>query len=271
VSPHAHTAAVGLEQALATASAVLAATPAALITDIDGTLSPIVARPEDATVDPAICRSLEQLAERVSLVAIVTARDAAAAHRMIEARNVTYVTHYGLTDNLGPLAGDGLEAAKQRARSVAAPIAGVTVEEKGLSLAVHYRNTSDPEAVRARLLADLAPIAATAGARLLEGKRVVEIVPATLPSKAQAVAEITQNAGARGVIYLGDDVSDVPVFDYLTRRRDEAGQPGLAIAVVDLETHPSVLAGADLALDGVEAVARFLAGLVGALEKGVRS
>ena len=263
--------ATGVDAALRAAAAVLLDEPSALISDIDGTLSRIVARPEDATVDPELAAILDELANRLSLVAVVTGRDAATARRMLPAKRIAFVTHYGVTPDHEIVTDTRLDAARARARQLFADLPGLTFEEKGLSLALHYRNCADPDAVRARLLETLTPLVATAGGRLLEGKRVVEIVPAELPDKASAVAKITAESNLRGVVYLGDDVADVSVFHQLARRRTEQGLPGLAIAVVDRETDPAVSEGADVALEGVTAVAAFLARLPRALGDGRKS
>src|SRR5438094_4036895 len=99
---------------LAEVQEVLAAAPAALITDIDGTISPIVARPEDATVSDAIRCALEKLAGRLPLVAVVTGRDEATARRLVGASGITYIGNYGLDAGAIELA--GLAAAEEEAR-----------------------------------------------------------------------------------------------------------------------------------------------------------
>ena len=109
------------------------------------------------------------------------------------------------------------------------------------------------------------PIVREAGARLVEGKQVIEVVPAALPGKDSAVANLTRERGLRGVVYLGDDVSDVAVFREIGRRR-EAEAPGLAIAVVDQETRDEVRGGADATLAGVDAVEAFLTALARGLD-----
>ena len=239
-------------------SQVLAATPSALITDIDGTISRIVARPEDAGVSAVVRRSLETLARRLALVAVVTARDQATAVRMVGAEGITYVGNYGLE-------GGGLETgfagAETEARRLIQASPCVQFEAKGVSFALHYRNCDDPESVRRLLIEGLAPIAGRYGARLLEGKRVVELVPGSLPDKASAVLNLSRRHGLKGIVYFGDDLGDIPVFEALRRRREEEGLPGLAFAVVDAETDPSVSAAADGLIDGVDAVEALLAEL----------
>jgi len=239
--------------------AVLRDRPSALVTDIDGTISRIVPHPGDASVSAIARESLEALSASIDLVAVVTARDEGTARRMVGAAAVTYVGNYGLIRGIEGDMARLLKAAAAEARAATAALPCVQIEEKGVAFALHYRNCDDAEGVRQRLLDELVPIAARYGARVLEGKRVLELVPSSLPDKASAVARLARQHRIRGLVYLGDDVSDVAVFREVRRRRAEEGCPGLAIAVIDGETDDSVRAAADLLFEGVDAVERLLA------------
>jgi trehalose-phosphatase len=138
----------------------------------------------------------------------------------------------------------------------------VFLEEKGIAFSLHYRNCAD-KAVRNHILAVLA-LVGQARAKIVEGKQVVEVVPAELPDKGWAFGRLLAAHAIESVVYLGDDLSDVPVFLEVRRRR-EAGLPGLALAVVDAETPQAVIEGADLALPGVAGTSAFLAQLVATL------
>jgi trehalose-phosphatase len=94
---------------------------------------------------------------------------------------------------------------------------------------------------------------------------VLELVPEDLPDKASAVVHLIQERALRGLVYLGDDVSDVGVFREMARLREEGGLAGLGLAVVDAETPASVRDRADLALEGVDEVEEFLDSLAQAL------
>jgi len=85
-----------IELAVEAAADVLAFAPAALVTDVDGTLSRIVARPEFATVEEPIKDSLRVLIERVSLVAVVTGREEEVARSMVGVPELVYVGNYAL-------------------------------------------------------------------------------------------------------------------------------------------------------------------------------
>lgn len=257
-----------VELAVEAAADVLAFAPAALVTDVDGTLSHIVARPEYATVGAQISDSLRALIERVSLVAVVTAREEDVARLMVGVPELVYVGNYALEGAAAQrLDEHDLEAAKETVRLLLSQFPCVEIEDKGVSFAMHYRNCID-ESMRARILSLVGPVASVAGGRILEGKQVVEMVPRSLPNKDTAVAHLLGQRNIVGTVYLGDDVSDVPVFEEIRRRRTQ-GLPGLAVAVVDQETHESVIETSDIRLNGVDAVEAFLLGLVKTQAKGV--
>ena len=250
-----------IDIAVEAAADVLAFAPAALVTDVDGTLSRIVARPEDATVEMPIKAYLRALIDRLSLVAVVSGREEDVARAMVGVPELIYVGNYAL-EGVAAVRVDehDLQAAMESVRVLLAPFECVEIEEKGVSFAMHYRNCADL-LMRERILSLIEPVAAAAGGRILEGKQVVEMVPRALPNKDTAVAHLLSQRNIQGVVYLGDDVSDVPVFREIRRRRTIQGLPGLAVAIIDPETHPSVIENSDIRLDGVDNVSVFLAGL----------
>jgi trehalose 6-phosphate phosphatase len=137
----------------------------------------------------------------------------------------------------------------------------VTLEEKGIAFSLHYRNCLEG-GVRERLLAAIASVVSGSGVKLLEGKQVIEVVPADLPDKGAALARLLDANGIDSVVFAGDDLSDMAAFREVRRRS------GLAIAVVDGETPAAVREAADVELGGVGAVAAFLDQLAGTLERG---
>ena len=256
------------ELAARRAGEVLASVPAALITDIDGTISAIVSRPEEAVVTDDVRRSLEALSSRLAMVAVVTAREEAVARRMVGVDSLTYVGNYALDGSArsgdGPVSFGPLLLA---IRPMLDELPCVTIEEKGIGVSFHYRNCEEDDA-RERLLAALTPLATAAGMHAIEGKQVVELVPAGLPDKGAAIAQLIESHSITGIVYLGDDLSDIPVFEEISRRRLEEDLPGIGIAVVDGETPQAVRDAADLEIAGVEAVTQLLARLVGMLTDG---
>ncbi len=244
------------------AMAVLAERPSALVTDVDGTLSRIVPRPEDAQVSEAARIALERLLPLLDLVAVVTGRENEVARRMVGVEGLTYVGSYALSDTVMP---EGTLAAIASAKAAVEPLLsrlpGVTLETKDVSFALHYRNSPDRTAMRSRLLTLLEPIAASADAKLLEGKLVLEVAPKALPDKGTAFAALMEDAGVRGAMFIGDDLADTTIFREIRRRRAADGLPGLAVGVVDDETPLAVYETTDVQLKGVSEVEAFLTAL----------
>jgi len=247
---------------------VLRARPSALVSDIDGTLSRIAERPEEAYVSDRVRAALTRLRNRVGLVGVITARPKDVAQRMVGVLGIEYVGSYAL--RTGPSEeGANLEAARELVPSILARFPGAMFEEKGISFALHYRGCEEPERVRPELLELISSAARASGGKILEGKRVIEVVPASLPDKGTAFAIMMLEHGITGTVFMGDDLSDVAVFQEIRRRRKQ-GLEGAAIGIVDDETESSIVAAADLTLGGVDAVEEFLERLADGLENGGR-
>jgi trehalose 6-phosphate phosphatase len=181
--------------------------------DFDGTLAPIVARPDDARVPAAI----EQRLERLGLVlplAIVSGRrvDDVRARMSFTPRYI--VGNHGAEDPWSPASGlpDALDAMRVRLRAEAQTLAeaGITIEDKQYSIALHYRLSRQP--VRAVEVVSGLAQDLPAGLRAFGGKLVLNIVVDGAPDKAQAVAALVERSGAGSAVFLGDDVNDEPVF-----------------------------------------------------------
>lgn len=232
---------------------VLQSSPAALITDIDGTISRIAPTPEEAFVGEPARKALREILPYLSLTAVVTGRPATVAERMVGVDGLAYVGSYALESTPEALIDPAvLRRARDQAAAKVAVLPCVRLEEKDVSFALHYRECEDRRAARAFLLEVATPIAAQAGAKIIEGKQVIELVPAALPDKGTAVRRLIEQHHVTSVVYFGDDVGDVAAFREIERLRRESGLNALTIAVVDAETDESVLATADMTVNGVD-------------------
>ena len=115
----------------------------ALVFDVDGTLSPIAPSPELAVVPDETRRELRRLVERYALVACLSGRAGLDARKLVGVDGVEYVGNHGL--ELHPV-----RALALRSRAFATP-SGLPVEDKGISLAYHYREAADEKAARLEL------------------------------------------------------------------------------------------------------------------------
>ncbi len=135
------------------------------------------------------------------------------------------------------------------------------VEDKGASLAVHYRQAPDPADARAALLHSLTPIASAGGLELIEGKMVLELVPPGRPMKGGAVERLAGEHELDAVLYAGDDHADLDAFEALDRLAAD-GVRAVKVAVRGAETPEVLLAGADIVVEGQPELVALLRSLV---------
>jgi len=232
------------------ALAALAAEPgaAALFFDVDGTLAPIVADPQDARVPDATRAELRRLASRYALVACVSGRTGEVARSIVGVPELTYVGEHGL--ELDPEA----EAWRERIRAFGAAAAW-PVEEKPLSAAFHYRTAPDREAAR-QTLEQVEADARAQGFRTRWGRLVLEVLPPIDTSKRTAVTHLLTENGARRALYAGDDTTDLDAFAAL-----DGLELGVRVAIATPESPPALRERADLVLDSPAALAELLAEL----------
>ena len=194
-------------------AAVMALRPL-LAFDFDGTLAPIVARPDEARVSQAVARRLGRLALALPL-AIVSGRRADDVRARLAFEPGYIIGNHGAEDP--SLAVDvDLSAVFDRVRlrlhkyAEALDEAGVTVEDKGQSLALHYRLSRDRE--RAFALIESMTSGLGPDVEVFGGKMVVNVVASDAPDKAYAVTSLVARSGAGSALFVGDDVNDEPVF-----------------------------------------------------------
>ena len=194
-------------------SALLAQSPL-LAFDFDGTLAPIVARPDDARISTPVATRLAQLARRLP-VAIVTGRARDDVRRRLPFEPRFIVGNHGAE---GPD-----DAATYHHARVLEPLrahlalhsglleeAGVSIEDKGASIALHFRLARNREAAQATI--DRVLDTFEGDWVRFDGKMVVNLASATAPDKGQAVRDLVERSGAGSAFFAGDDVNDEPVF-----------------------------------------------------------
>lgn len=250
-------------QALTT---VLNQTPFGVITDIDGTISPIAPTPEEAEVTATARDSLRALVKKVRLVAVITGRGAADAHRMLNIPNVEIMGSHGLErwrDGEAVISEEGkpyLEAIRG-ALEEADPLMvrfGMTPEPKGITASLHYRNAPNRDSVRDAVYSQLATIAARHDLELFEGRYIFELHPPLEVNKGTALVNLVEEYKLNGVVFLGDDITDVNAMRGLKTLRETSRLDGACLAVVSDESPEEVATEADYILNGVPDVEKFL-------------
>jgi trehalose 6-phosphate phosphatase len=197
------------------ALSALVHSPALFAFDFDGTLAPIRPRPDDVHVSATIALRLAKLA-RVRPVAIVTGRQIADVRERLGFAPSWIIGNHGAEDEGDPEAAvrafHALDALRERLREREDGLAGagVLVEDKGQSLALHFRTAPDRAAASALIEDVLAGFTSTL--HVFGGKLVYNAVAIDAPDKAAAVRRLIARAGVHAAFFVGDDVNDEPVF-----------------------------------------------------------
>ena len=208
----------GLPHELRHALSTVARVPRLLVAaDFDGTLAPIVDRPDDARPLPDSTAALSALAGLPSTTAALISgralRDLAtlsgtpAGVHLVGSHGAEFDT--GFVHPISDAAMDHLDMIINALTGIAADYAGATIERKPASVALHVRNAA-PNDAQAAL--DRARSAARSwNAHLTEGKAVVEFAIIT-PDKGRALDDLRRRDDASAVVFLGDDVTDENAF-----------------------------------------------------------
>ena len=254
-----------LERGLALATDALRAKPAGLLTDFDGTLSPIVNDPSQARLVEGASAPLLALAQQLAVVAIVTGRAPMDARHMIGVPELMIAGNHG-TEWLEPGAAEPspspdaarLQLLLDGMLDRVPRIDGVVIEHKRLSASVHYRKAADPDGVRATVLRALGT--PPPGIELGGGKMIIELRPVGMGNKGTATRTIIDRFGLRGAVVMGDDLTDLDMFAAVAEARGAGRLAGVIIGVggADERVPAEVAQAADVVLPDVAATAELL-------------
>ena len=252
--------------------AVLRKNPAGLFTDIDGTISRVAQVPSEAFVGESARDSLRQLGSALAIAGGVTGRGAADAATMLGLDGTVVIGNHGYErlqsgERLIHPSALGSRASVSTCTNLLLGIveatpqfAGVVVENKDLSSSVHYRLVEDQDRTVDLLRQLVGAIAELHELNVTDGKFVYEIRPRALVNKGTAISDISVELGLAGVVYLGDDVTDVDAFRALKALQSPEVET-LSVGVVSAETHAIVRDSADVLIEGVDGCLELLAGV----------
>lgn len=228
-----------------------------LFLDYDGTLAPIVGRPERARLSyevkellravaslyPTVIisgRGLDDLIERVSLKGVVYA-----GNHGIEVRSEEFTMLF----DTGRVAREELKRLKSLYLELAKKFRGVVVEDKGATLSVHFRllDAREVKSFSGKFRETTGPSVEKGLVRVTEGKKVFEVRPPVLWHKGKAVEWILKRRGfsATCPIYAGDDETDRDAFGAVKGK-------GFSVFVGGTDK------GADFHLEGQDEMKHFL-------------
>lgn len=236
-----------------------------LITDVDGTISRLVADPDAAHIVPRSRQALASLQERLPLVAVISGRAAADVAQRVGLPGLVYVGNHGLerwqNGRVLPLVDvTAYRSALDRAKTAVAALApnGMWVEDKEATLSVHYRQTADPQTVYEQYRPRVVKIAEQTGLRFFEGRLIFELRPPVEAHKGTAFMSLVEEYALDTAVFLGDDVTDIDAMKAAQQLRRAGTCYALAIGVRAAHTPASVLAHSHLLADGVDDVADLL-------------
>lgn len=194
----------------------------ALLLDFDGTIVPIQPRPEMVHLGLPTRRLIGRLAghSRVT-VCIVSGRRLADLRRRAKVPGVRYVGLHGWEwdrKKSAPFEDEVLREAKRLLEERLGALAGIRLEDKGISFAVHYRGATSGTARLARSIFQKTLKPFEPYLQVLNGKKVWEVLPPEVQGKGRAVrlllAELPHGTLP---IYVGDDTTDEAAFAELRR------------------------------------------------------
>ena len=234
---------------------------AGLFVDFDGTLAAIVEDPASSRPLPGIAAALAHLADRLAVVGVVSGRPVDFLAPFF-GPSIHLAGLYGLETRVGD--GQSEHPAAEVWRDVIAEVAsdaiargpaGMRVESKGLSLTLHYRGAPHLEHdVRAWAEQH----GAVVGLAVRPAKMSYELHPPIEIDKGTTL--LAWADGLRSVVFIGDDLGDLPAFDAL----DALAARGVAtvrVGVRTTEAAPELLRRADVIVDGPPGVADLLSRL----------
>jgi alpha,alpha-trehalase len=201
----------------------------AFFLDYDGTLTPIVSRPELAVISRTMQDTVKKLSA-IHTTVIVSGRMREDAEKLVGIEGLIYAGSHGF-DIKGPqvsmvepraqTAIALVSQAVERLKKELAGAAGVIVEEKKFSTAVHYRLAEEKMVPKIKALV-LKLVKEFKSLRLMEGKKVFELLPAIDWNKGKAVRWVMDALGISwedfSVVYIGDDTTDEDAFRVVSTR-----------------------------------------------------
>jgi trehalose 6-phosphate phosphatase len=194
----------------------------ALFLDFDGTLARVRPRPDQVALDPATRRVLRRLAHsRRVRVCIISGRRLDDVRSRVRVPGVKFLGLHGWESTAGRKlnapAGLLIEKACAEVERALRGLAGIWIEEKVASFAVHYRGVDSATRRQARqaLSAVIEPLAGAL--RVLYGDQVWEVVPREVRGKGAAAQRRARVFRGALPVYAGNDGTDEPAFHALAR------------------------------------------------------
>lgn len=242
----------------------------AVFLDYDGTLTPIVERPQDAVISDSMRDAVRRLAERTT-VCVVSGRDRAIIDQWMGIDGLVVAGSHGFdigghrdgTVRHDAVTGfeDLLSTVTHRLNTEVGSIEGAVIEPKRFSVAVHYRRVAPKDRPSVTATVDTLLAEYPDRLKVTPGKMVYEIQPKVDWDKGKAVQYLRHALGVEGeefvALYLGDDITDEDAF---TALKESGNGQGIGVVVADLgdEEQADRVTAADFVLESTGEVQQFL-------------
>lgn len=224
-----------------------------IVSDFDGTLSSFTARADDAVIAPVNAQAIDALLPLITVFALVSGRAADDVYQRFNRPSIVYYGNHGLESfrdgklDVTPQAQPWELPLKQLLTNLdLPPIPGIYVENKRVTASVHYRQAENPGMASSQIEHHLRPLVERYGLLLAPGNHIWEIRPPVLLNKGSALHSIILHSSLDGVIFLGDDETDITAMQMLTSVRasyQSAGRDfkGVSVGVIHTEGSPTKL------------------------------
>jgi len=229
--------------------------------DYDGTLTPIVSRPDLAVLSEEMRETVRNLAKSQS-VAVISGRDLEDVRNLVKLDNIIYAGSHGFDISSMDRKKEGfqmgkeilpeLDSAEKALHSRVDRITGALIERKRFSIAVHYRQVEDGDI---SLIEEIVDEVLNKFKSLTKGKgkKVFELKPDIQWDKGKALLwvldALERDLENSLTIYIGDDITDEDAFRELK---------GKGIGIIVKDNEPDRTTFAEYALNNTSEVGRFL-------------
>ncbi len=198
-----------------------------LFIDFDGTVSPIIKNPDEAKIDSEIKSILKMFIRSKKIrIIIISGRMLSELKKKIRIKGIDYVGNHGLEWELKgnydryPLDKndfESLDSAKNQLTGIKLKFPDVYLQDKILSLSVHYRNLKNvgEKEFKKNFYETLSKLRKNNAIHFREGKKVIDIYSKTGWNKGMAAKKIRKLLGDPLVISIGDDTTDEDMFKKL--------------------------------------------------------
>lgn len=239
---------------------------AAIITDIDGTISEIAPTPMEAVVKPVIKNIIGEIADKYKFTGVMTGRSVNNAMGMMGSKNIIYIGNHGLEQfKNGKISIDSevrgyIPIIKKLAQDIQKELDSyecILFQDKKLSFTVHYRLCDNWEEIRQMALDVISSRTESKQLKISEGRKVIEIRPPVGHDKGTILQKFIFDNNIKKIIYLGDDITDFDAFVKLNELKDEGKVRSVSIVVNSKETPDYVTKSANYYVNNVNEVYNF--------------